>query len=276
MGGLWAKLPQSIDWMRSVRHVVDWPAASLLWLYRHRPPSGLAGRSLERLIPRVLIRPRLFFGFSLAIDPTNLSQLIIYEEIFIQGNYDLSSLPFEPDVVVDCGAFQGYFTLLARAHFETSTLVVFEPEPTNYAAMCSNFKRNAINVEAHPKAVSNRSGKMFFSGGGLGGRLCYDTDEPSSRQVQVISLADVISELSPSRLLLKLDVEGEEDRILPDLVPILPPTCAVFFESHSGNDGFSKLEGFLRKANFAVERRRTHGVLFVDAFAFRVQEKCSA
>ena len=75
--------------------------------------------------------------------------------------------------------------------------------------------------------------------------------------------------MSPQCLLLKLDVEGEEAKIMPDLVPLLPPTCAVFFESHNGEDGFRDMERHLTAAGFAVQRNRTHDELYVDAFALR-------
>jgi FkbM family methyltransferase len=196
---------------------------------------------------------------------------MIYEECFIRRVYDLALLPFKPDIVVDCGGFEGYFTLLARARFPVARFVVFEPHPVNYGLMCSNFERNSVDVDARREAVSNRAGEMFFSGAGFGGSLICSAAEEAGIRVRVANLCDVITGLSPCRLLLKLDVEGEEINILPDLVPLLPPTCGVFFESHHGNEGFEKLNGLLRRAGFLVTRGNTHDETFVDAFAIRVE-----
>jgi hypothetical protein len=112
---------------------------------------------------------------------------------------------------------------------------------------------------------------MSFLGAGFGGSLTRSAAEEAGIRVQVANLCDVITGLSPRRLLLKLDVEGEEINILPDLVPLLPPTCGIFFESHHGNEGFEKLDGLLRRAGFVVTRGSIRDETFVDAFAIRVE-----
>jgi len=197
---------------------------------------------------------------------------MVYEEIFVKGAYDLSAVPFQPTEVVDCGGFEGYFSLLAGAHFPETRLVAFEPNPANFLAMRSNFARNRMEVYARAQAVSNQSGTMQFVGAGFGGRLSYDKDVVDSVQVEVANLREVIFGLSPDSLLLKLDVEGEEDKILPEIVDVLPRACAFFFEWHHGIAAFTKAELLLQNAGFTVTRCRIHGEadVFVDAFALRV------
>jgi FkbM family methyltransferase len=198
--------------------------------------------------------------------------MMIYEEIFIQRTYNLSALPFQPSAVVDCGGFEGYFTLLASAQFPKTQLMAFEPHPANFLAMCSNFARNGIEVFARAQAVSVSSGSMQFSGAGFWGRLNHEKDAVDLVQVEVANLREVIIGLSPRSLLLKLDVEGEEDKILPEIVEVLPRTCAFFFEWHHGLATFKKAELILKEAGFTVTQCRIHGEAsaFVDAFALRV------
>jgi FkbM family methyltransferase len=249
----------------------DLPAALLLAICRTRPPNGqgLYSRSFRRFIPRLSIRPRNLRGLSIEIDPSDLAELMIYEECFVRQVYDLSLLPFRPDVVVDCGGFEGYFTLLAKARFPSAKLIAFEPHPVNFRLMRCNFEQNGLDVDARCEAVSNRAGEMSFSGSGFGGSLGNNTTDEDSIQVHVTNLCEVIRGLSPRRLLLKLDIEGEEKHLLPELVPLLPRACGVFFESHYGNEGFEELNSLLRNAGFAVARRRTREETFVDAFAVR-------
>jgi hypothetical protein len=113
---------------------------------------------------------------------------------------------------------------------------------------------------------------MQFSGDGFHGRLSHDKQIGNLAQVEVADLREVIIGLSPRSLLLKLDVEGEEDKILPGIVEVLPHTCAFFFEWHHGLATFKTVERMLREAGFTVTQCRIHGETdkFVDAFALRV------
>ena len=267
------KARQVYSWLRSTRSVTDFPAALIVAICRTRPPigQGVIARCFRKTIPELCIHPRALQGFSLPISPDNISEIMIYEEVFVKGTYNLSILPFRPTAVVDCGGFEGYFTLLARIHFPDANLVAFEPNPANFRAMCSNFARNRVKVCARSQAVSNYSGNTRFSGAGFGGRLCRDKDAAGSVQVEVAHLREVILALSPQSLLLKLDVEGEEDKILPDIIEALPRTCALFFEWHHGLAALRKIEMLLKDAGFIVTKCRIHGdeKMFVDAFALR-------
>jgi FkbM family methyltransferase len=254
----------------------DFLASSLLAICRTRPPKGqrFHSRFFRRIIPRLSVHPRDLYGFSVTIDPSSLDELVIYEECFVRRVYDLSLVPFTPDVVLDCGGFGGYFTLLARAQFPSAKFIAFEPNPSNYRQMCFNFDRNGISVDARCEAVSNRAEKMSFSGAGCGGRLVTHGVDPSAIQVQGANLCDLICDLSPCQLLLKLDVEGEERDLLPEILPLLPQTCGVFFESHHGDDEFKKLQSLFRTSGFVVSRGLTRDNRFIDAFAIRlVREK---
>jgi len=234
----WFRLNRKIQhirsWTGSIRDVAEFPKAIALSQYRSRAPIGssLYARCMRRFGHRQLcVHPRMLDGLSIALRPTNTSELVIYEELFFEKVYDFSSIRFEPDVVLDCGGFQGYFTLLANVHFPSAKFLAFEPSPQNYKAMLSNFERNGLPIDARQQAVSIHAGAMMFAGEGYGGHLATTVDE-NSVEVQVVDLREIVSNLASRRLLLKLDVEGEEDSILPGLLPILPSTCAIFFEWH--------------------------------------------
>lgn len=274
MNRIHRKIKQIKAWVDSVHGIIDVPAALILSICRTRPPVGqcLYSRSINYWFPRVEIHPRMLRGLSLTIDPGNLAELVVYEELFIEQVYELAKLPFEPDIVIDCGAFEGYFTLLARTKYPKSRLVAFEANQDNFHWMRSNCVRSGVTVDSRLQAVSNCSGEMSFAGTGLGGRLVSGANREHSKRVPVVNLSEVIAELSPLRLLLKLDVEGEERNILPDLISHLPATAAVFFEWHYGNEGLERVERDLRTAGFLVQRSRTReGGTYVDAFALRTE-----
>jgi FkbM family methyltransferase len=198
-----------------------------------------------------------------------MDELIIYDEIFIERIYDLNGTPFVPDTVVDCGGFEGHFTLLARARFPQAKFVVFEPNPVNFEAMCANFERNGLSVDARREAVSAESGERCFTGQGANGHLITDAESPGN-PVKVTDLRALIRDMAPRRLLLKLDVEGEELCIIPDLLHALPRISAIYFEWHHGSESLGRIEATLRAAGFAVNRRRSRcDDMYVDVCACR-------
>lgn len=267
------KSRQTLAWARSVRGPADWPAAVALAFFRTRPPTGTGrfDRLVRRICPHIWIRPRLLRGSWLCIIPTRFSHFVIYEEMFIDIAYDLDLLAFEPDAIVDCGAFEGYFSLLARARFACAPILAFEPNPRNFDGLITNVNANQVALDARRAAVSTKDGEATFTGDGCGGRLT-SREGADTLPVAVTDLRRVLTELAPQRLLLKLDIEGEELTLLPAILPVLPRQCAIFFEWHHGEIALQSMIALLGESGFTVHRRRTvvnAGVAFVDAFAQR-------
>jgi FkbM family methyltransferase len=266
------KLRQLRTWVESTQGPAEWPAAVLLGVFRTRPLTGdgLVDRGLRRLFPHIWIRPQLLRGWRLRINPARMSQFVIYEEVFMDRTYDLGQVAFVPDAIVDCGAFEGYFSLLAKARFPGAPVTAFEPNAENFAGLLANVRANRLDVEARCEAVSTADGQATFIGGGCGGRLA--SGEAGGHTVPTCDLRRVLAQLAPTRLLLKLDIEGEEQSLIPAVLQVLPPRCAVFFEWHHGEVSFQQMAGLMRGAGFAVERHRTivdDGISFIDAFAQR-------
>ncbi|HVT73096.1 MAG TPA: FkbM family methyltransferase [Lacunisphaera sp.] len=228
---------------RRVRTVAAFAGTGLGWsdrvrlglagLARHRPFGGTSlytrvGRLLARTSPPHVTAAG---GQRIALDLTRADEVMIFEEIFVDHTYPLEKIPFIPDTVVDCGAYAGMFTLLARARFPAARFQAFEPEPRNVARTRANFSLNGAPVELIPAAVGVRDGVIHFSGSGFGGHITANGGTDGI-EVPLVSLARHLRELRPERLLLKLDVEGAEREILPDILPILPEDTTIFLETH--------------------------------------------
>ena len=267
------KLAQMQRWVDSVESVADWPAAFALGLFRTRPAEGgsAAARWSRRLFPHIWIRPARLAGLSVRIDPSELSQFIIYDEAFIEGVYRLDTVAFAPDAIIDCGAYEGYFSLLAAAHFPGVPIIAFEPNVRNLAGLIANLQHNHLTIDVRPSAVSTSDGTASFSGGGCGGRLGSPSAESIS--VPVTDLRRLISELRAERLLLKLDIEGEEATLLPALMPVLPKQSAIFFEWHQGDEEYQRAVSMLNAHGFTTSLTRQNRVddrtVYIDAFAQR-------
>lgn len=266
------KLAEIRRWVDSVGSFADWPAALALSIYRTRPAEGdgRVARWSRRLVPYIRVRPATLNGLSVRLNPAEMSQFVIYEEVFIERVYDLGRVSFTPDLILDCGAFEGYFSLLAAARFPGVPITAFEPNAKNREGLTANVRVNHLGVEVKAAAVSTRDGTATFSGGGCGGKLGAAAD---AVVVPVEDLCRVIAARKPERLLLKLDIEGEEATLLPALVPGLPKTCAIFFEWHEGRAEYQRAAALLDAHGFTTSLTRENafdgGCASIDAFAQR-------
>jgi FkbM family methyltransferase len=266
------KVAETQRWVDAVASIADWPAAIALSMFRTRPAegSGVAARWARRLLPYIWIRPAKLGGLSVRLDPSDLTQFVIFEEAFIEGVYRLDSVVFTPDAIIDCGAFEGYFSLLAASRFPGVPIIAFEPNDRNRSGLNTNVQRNHLAIDVRPSAVSTTDGMASFSGGGCGGRLGAPTAD--SIVVPVVDLRRLIVELSAERLLLKLDIEGEEATLLPALMPVLPQQCAIFFEWHQGTEGYQRVVSLLSAHGFVTSltrQNRVNDTVYIDACAQR-------
>lgn len=230
---------------------------------------------VARLLCRpMFVRPRFFRGLRILIDPRDAGQLDVFDEVVVQQVYDLSLVPFVPELVVDCGGHIGLFTVLAALNFPTAQRIVFEPVPGNLKYVKSTTTRNSLNAEIRAEAVSDKEGKATFyartsSGGSLGDAT---GGVVGSFAVNVIDLVKFLADYETSRLLLKMDIEGEEENLLPKLLGIVPHDCAIFFETHRGEEGWNAVAGPLTMNGFDVKLLRKRDP-YRDGFGVRQIEK---
>lgn len=226
------------------------------------------GRSI---FPDVRVKPSLLRGLTLHLNPSDMSHLVVVDEILLEQVYPIDQVPFQPDLVVDCGANIGIFTLLAASRFPNSRLIAFEPDPMNIEWLRKHVDANGLVVEVIEAAVSTEDGEARFEAG-LGVASAFVDRERiggSVIKVRTLQLSRFIAEVDPRRLLLKLDVEGAEDDLFPDIIHVLPRDCSVFFETHGGERSWNQARQLLEKAGFSVTviRRRS---IYVEAHALRI------
>jgi FkbM family methyltransferase len=236
--------------------------------------AGLISKLGRTIFPEIVVKPSLLCGKRLHINPSNLSHLVALEEVLLSCIYPFDQLPFEPDVVMDCGANIGLFTLLALSRFPNSRLIAFEPDPENIESLRKHVTVNHLKIEFVEAAVSTEDGQANFEAGlGVGSALT-DGRPTAGRiiHVRTVKLARLIAEAASKKLLLKLDVEGAEDRLFPDIIDHLPATCSVFFETHGGEKSWAQASRLLERAAFSVSVVRRRSV-YVEAHAVRVSEE---
>jgi hypothetical protein len=86
--------------------------------------------------------------------------------------------------------------------------------------------------------------------------------------VRTLDLGGYMATVQPRRLLLKLDVEGAEEKLLPVIADVLPQDCVIFLETHHGEESWRRLSKLLRGRGFAVSPTRQRDV-YTDGVAIR-------
>lgn len=246
--------------------VSPWPAQRLLlavlgWA-RDNPSSAIC-----RWFPAIRVWPAALRGQAVTVNPTDLGQLISFEEIFVESVYELSRVPFTPTAIVDCGAHVGFFSVLGLSTYPQVPVTVFEPNPVNLGPLRRNLAAFGGQAFIHAAAVSTHDGSQRFSAvESNAGRLAEPGE--SGTEVPVIDLTRFVSGDSGSALLVKIDIEGEERRLVPHVLPVLPRRCAVFLETHDGAESRNALIEQMVSHGFAVSELRVREP-YADLFALR-------
>lgn len=160
--------------------------------------------------------------------PDDVCHVGLFEEVILHRAYDLDLPGFEPDFILDVGAHIGLFSLCASARWPKAAILAFEPHPDNAVWARRNFAGNGIRGSVIEAAASTKPGWMNFDLGGGMGRL----SSGGNTRVVAADLTAIIRAFPASRLLLKMDIEGGEMAVLPEVLPLLPPANAVFVELH--------------------------------------------
>lgn len=118
------------------------------------------------------------------------------------------------DVVVDCGAYFGEFTLYAaKAAGEEGRVIAFEPDPEVYKRLEANVALNGLsNVLLVRKGVWSKDDALKFTSDDIKGHS-FMLAQPGERAeaLPVVSLDNELARLGVKRVdFIKMDIEGAE------------------------------------------------------------------
>lgn len=207
-----------------------------------------------------------FLNFEVAsFDRDSLKYL--YREIFIRQYYYFGTDAQSP-LILDCGANVGMATLYFKWLYPKSHIHAFEPDPSTFALLQKNVSRNNLaDVTVHNCALWDEDRQIdFYVDAGSPGSLLMSADSSRSSgdaiQVPAMKLSEFIQ--GPVDLL-KLDVEGAEDRVLSDLVSSgairFIKQMIIEYHHRSGAKG-SRLADFLAKLEGAGFEYQFHASLW--------------
>ena len=196
----------------------------------------------------------------LVFNPRYTSELTVVDEL-LPG--DIYMAQRKAAHFVDCGAFRGISAIYLQDQVKATHVTAFEPQEDNFEILSRRLAKYLPGATCVNAAVGPKNGEVMFSGGGVGGSVCAE-----GNLVRMLRLRDEIS-ASDAGLLLKMDIEGAEREVLPDLLPVLPQECLFFLETHFPEEPSKALVDLCREAGFAAKecrRREEDGsdVLFID------------
>ncbi|MCP4435891.1 MAG: FkbM family methyltransferase [Actinomycetia bacterium] len=177
------------------------------------------------------------------------------------------------DVFVDVGASHGVYTYHALQHMRGGTIISVEADPERFGILEENARQwskgSGIEVRCIMAAVSdhedagNGETMTFYTTGTQisGGLFPVEerSDEYEPIEVSIVTLDDIVPD--EGRVLVKIDVEGGELRVLRGARKLIESGRASFFVELSwwgdrdrGTSVLSTL-GFVRRSGLGIERR---------------------
>lgn len=174
------------------------------------------------------------------------SELLVVEEILCSEHYIVTK---RHDLLVDFGAFRGISTIFLADQTKAEKIVAVEPNRENFTVLSQRLGRLLPRAECICAAAGAQKGSAFFSGSGVSGAFAG-----SGTEVKVVGPCDVCDLGGASNPVVKIDIEGAEEHVLPLLLESFPEHCVVFLETHNGEDAASLLLQPYRRKHFSVTR----------------------
>ncbi|MCQ4152874.1 MAG: FkbM family methyltransferase [Archaeoglobi archaeon] len=179
-----------------------------------------------------------------------------FHEIFQAQVYEREYVVRDGDIVVDCGAHVGMFTI--KAAKRASLVISIEPAKENLSCLLENVRRHKLkNVIVVGKALSDRAGSERFWVGKRSGTSQLASiskpPEPIDHEeiVEVETLDNILSRLKVQRIdLLKVDVEGAELKVLRGAEESLKVTRNIAMELHFESE---RVRNYLLERGFDVK-----------------------
>ncbi len=170
-------------------------------------------------------------------------------ELVLQRIYDMAG-GVGGETVVDAGANVGMFSLVASRH--AKRVIAIEPDPINYRVLDLNLKANEIaNVEALNAALWTQDGEISFATGSHATDGSVSSNGEGNLTVNSVSLETIVDRYGDIDLL-KLDIEGAEEDVLP-ATDVLPRVRRIVAELHlTEPDEERPMVEALERAGFVV------------------------
>jgi FkbM family methyltransferase len=163
------------------------------------------------------------------------------------------------DVVLDCGAAEGLFSLQAMGRADS--VIAFEPSPEFVCSLHMTFK-DVQNVKIIPKALGRTPGKAILNFGSVESKVSQEQN--SGIAIDMTTIDNWVSENNTRVDFIKGDLEGYEMEVLrgaTETIKEFKPKIALT-TYHPGND-WKEVLAFCRSL-VPQYRYRVKGISFLE------------
>ncbi len=165
------------------------------------------------------------------------------------------------DVVIDCGAYVGEFTLYAaKAVGPTGKVIAFEPDEKMFMKFMANIALNRVeNVVAINKGLWSSDGYLKFVGDNIKGySFMLAGDTAGAVEVPVVSLDNEMARINIEKVdFIKADVEGAELELLKGAGKTLGAKrvnlVIASYHMLEGKKTFGRVEDLLKSLGYIAE-----------------------
>ena len=174
--------------------------------------------------------------------------------------------PRPGEIVLDCGAFCGEYTIeFSRMVGPEGHVYALEPDPVNRELINRNVSLTQVtNVTVLPYALWSSSGAIAFNAEGNCGSGVQSVSNDQSKvdssvMVEGKSADEIFDLMGTTPDFIKMDIEGAEVEVLSAMIPLLrksPKPCRLAIASYHVRDGRPTHEIItpdLQAAGFEVE-----------------------
>ena len=158
------------------------------------------------------------------------------EEIALEGEYNFIA-PFlahnSMPVVLDLGANIGMFSMLVFSLCPTAIIHAVEPGDKTYEVLEYNRQANpGLSWHTYRAAIWDEAGKINFADNATASTASYVSPDGGNKQIPTGRLSDLINKIGSNIDLLKMDIEGAEERVLYQSQHLLNKIDTLIVEIH--------------------------------------------
>lgn len=146
------------------------------------------------------------------------SDFLSLSELALFNCYKLP-VKFNPDIIIDGGGNTGLFTLICSVIYPSQKVLLFEPVKANLDLINRHLLNNNNRCEVFEGLLSLKTEEVpFYIRNANNSSLDPSLPYSSSINIKSFSLPEVLNRYDFDNCLVKLDIEGAEMQVIPDLL----------------------------------------------------------
>ena len=208
----------------------------------------------------------LSFALSI-IDHKNKIQVIDY---FKKKNLDNITL-------IDIGAHRGETIKYFNKYIKIKNIYAFEPNKKNFLRLKENSELNNLNINLYNFGLSNLSSESeiwFTNKDKMGGSAIFDKNDPELskydpkniiKEKVLIKKLDEILEINNSKILIKIDVERHEKKVLEGMNKMIKQNN-IIMQIEIGDENKEDVFNYLDKLSLKWINTIKHDHYFIKDF----------